>query len=142
MYSWYLRLVLLCSNRRHHARTLQSVQKVCPRFSSAIHLTENTHARACAPFLTRYYAKAFSLRCCCCCCCCSVKFVVFVRFLKSFSLLCPFVSLVFWSEFLGTPFPFFFTFFQISAQKATLKNDTREKRHTKTPLWDSTLFLF
>ena len=54
-----------------------------------------------------------------------------MRFLKSFSLLCPFVSLVFWSDKLVVPFPFLFTFFQISAQKAT-----REKRHAKTPLWD------
>ena len=137
MYSWYLRLVLLCSNRRHHARTLQSVQKVCPRFSSAIHLTENTHARACAPFLTRYYAKAFSLRCCCCCCCCCcVKFVV-VRFLKSFSLFCVlscplFFGLTNWS-FL---FLFFLLFFKFLPKK------TQGRKDTQKHLFGITLFLF
>ena len=41
--------------------------------------------------------------------------------------------------FLITPLVhFFFNFFQISAQKAT---DTREKRHTKTPLWDSFILI-
>ena len=41
--------------------------------------------------------------------------------------------------FLLTPLVhFFFTFFQISAQKAAF---TREKRHTKTPLWDSFILI-
>ena len=77
---------------------------------------QKTHTHARAPFLNRYYTKAFSLlllllllllcRVCC-----------YVRFLKSFSLSCPFVSLVFWSDNLVTPFPFFLIFFKFLPKK-------------------------
>ena len=91
----------------------------------------HTHTRALL-FLLVFTRRPF-LRCCCCCC---VKFVV-VRFL-SFSLLCPFVSLVFWSDKLVTPFPYFLIFFKFLPKKQQTK---KEKRHTKTPLWDSFILI-
>ena len=91
---------------------------------------QKTHTRACAPFLNRFYTKAFSLLLLLLLLC----QVCYVRFLKSFSLLCPFVSLVFWSDKLVTPFPYFLIFFKFLPKKQLF---LREKRHTKTPLWDS-----
>ena len=121
-------MFLLCSNRRHHkAHTLQSVQKVCPRFSSAIHLTENTHTHACAPFLNRFYTKAFSLLLLLLLLC----QVCYVRFLKSFSLLCPFVSLVFWSLLWSI---FFLIFFKFLPKKQLWRRKDTQKHLFGIPL--------
>ena len=96
---------------------------------------QKTHTRACAPFLNRFYTKAFSLLLLLLLLC----QVCYVRFLKSFSLLCPFVSLVFWSDKLVTPFPFLFNFFQISAQKAA---DKKGRKDTQKHLFGIPLFSF
>ena len=90
---------------------------------------QKTHTHTCAPFLTRFYTKAFSsllllLLLCQVCCCAVFELFPFVSFCLPCFLVTPLVH-------------FFFNFFQISAQKATLE----KKRHTKTPLWDSFILI-
>ena len=112
------------TSRAYFAERAKSVPSIF--FCDSPH-RKHTHTRALL-FLIVITRRPFL-----CCCCCCVKFVV-VRFLKSFSLLCPFVSLVFWSDKLVTPFPYFLIFFKFLPKKQLF---LREKRHTKTPLWDS-----
>ena len=89
---------------------------------------QKTHTRACAPFLNRFYTKAFSLLLLLLLLC----QVCYVRFLKSFSLLCPFVSLVFWSLLWSI---FFLIFFKFLPKKHLWRRKDTQKHLFGIPLF-------
>ena len=93
---------------------------------------QKTHTHACAPFLNRFYTKAFSLLLLLLLLC----QVCYVRFLKSFSLLCPFVSLVFYSLLWSI---FFLLFFKFLPKKQLC---TQGRKDTRKHLFGIPLFSF